>query len=85
MKGDRLWDAAKNTIRTLLYQHAEETKITLFSLKGVGLWDKSGRKVFIIVCCDTPFAPIRAKRERFTVFLCTYRTDGAKFDFFSLF
>ena len=32
-KGDRLRDEAKNTIRTLLYQHAEETKIALFSLK----------------------------------------------------
>ncbi len=32
-KGDRLRDEGKNAIRTLLYQHAEETKIALFSLK----------------------------------------------------
>ena len=36
-KGDRLRDEGKNTIRTLLYQHVKETKIALFSLKGVGL------------------------------------------------
>ena len=36
-KGDRLRDEGKNTIGTLLYQHVKETKIALFSLKGVGL------------------------------------------------
>ena len=36
-KGDSLRDEAKNTIRTLLYQHAAEAKIALFSLKSDSL------------------------------------------------
>ena len=47
-KGDRLRDEGKNTIRTLLYQHVKETKIALFSLKGVGLWEKAGKRCSLL-------------------------------------
>ena len=40
-KGVGLWDEAKNTIRTLLYQHTKKTKIGFFSLK-VSVYGEKG-------------------------------------------
>ncbi len=40
-KGDRLRDEGKNTVRTLLYQHPEKTKIGFFSLKVIVYREKS--------------------------------------------
>ena len=47
VKGDRLRDEAKNTVRTLLYQHLEKTKIGFFSLKVIVYGEKSD------ICIDT--------------------------------